>query len=123
MLALPFLALALLALLRLTTSPDPRGYGTHEQLGFGPCAFRDWFGGPCPTCGVTTAASHLVRGDLAAAWTTQPFAPLAALATAIAAVTFVRLHRRGADLGALALRHGAPFWTAVAVVLLLCWLA
>jgi hypothetical protein len=50
---------------RLT--PDARGYGTHEQLGMAACWFvtrTDW---PCPTCGMTTAWSHLVRGDVRAA--------------------------------------------------------
>ena len=122
-LALPFVGLALLAALRFTTTPDVRGHGTHEQFGFAPCSFRDWFGGPCPTCGVTTSASHLVHGDIVASWQTQPFGTIAALLTLVAAFAFVVLHRRGADLGDLAMRHGAAFWAALVVLLGLCWLA
>jgi hypothetical protein len=47
--------------------PDRRGYGTHEQLGLGPCTFATWFGVRCPTCGMTTAWSHLARGNVFAA--------------------------------------------------------
>lgn len=43
-------------------SPDPRGLGTHEQLGLPPCSFRTLFGLRCPTCGMTTAFAHLVHG-------------------------------------------------------------
>jgi hypothetical protein len=48
-------------------APDPRGWGTHEQLGWQPCRIRQWFDRPCPTCGMTTAWSLSVRGDIAAA--------------------------------------------------------
>ena len=48
--------------------PDPRGFGTHTQLGLGVCAFRELSGKPCPACGMTTAFSWSVRGrfDMAA---------------------------------------------------------
>ena len=48
-------------------SPDPRGYGTHQQLGLPPCTFRLMFGYHCPGCGMTTSFAHFVRGDLASA--------------------------------------------------------
>jgi hypothetical protein len=50
---------------RLT--PDPRGYGTHEQLGLAPCGFARMTGMACPTCGTTTAWSHTLRGYVPAA--------------------------------------------------------
>lgn len=43
--------------------PDPRGYGTHQQLGLPPCSFRVFFGTICPTCGGTTSFSHFIRGQ------------------------------------------------------------
>jgi hypothetical protein len=52
-------------------TPDPRGWGTHEQLGWQRCRIRQWFDRPCPTCGMTTAWSHAVRGDIAAALATN----------------------------------------------------
>lgn len=46
-----------------SVQPDPRGYGTHEQLGLTPCAFREILNIPCPTCGGTTSLAHFVRGQ------------------------------------------------------------
>ena len=61
--------LSLLGLLLTAKSltPDPRGFGTHEQLGLTPCSFYRWTGHLCPTCGATTAWAHSMRGELAAA--------------------------------------------------------
>jgi hypothetical protein len=47
--------------------PDPRGFGTHEQLGLTPCSFYRWTGRVCPTCGATTAWAYALRGEWAAA--------------------------------------------------------
>lgn len=47
--------------------PDPRGRGTHEQLGLPPCTFSFMFNQPCPTCGMTTSWAYVMRGDFAAA--------------------------------------------------------
>jgi hypothetical protein len=52
--------------------PDPRGFGTHAQLGFGPCGVLIMTGYPCPTCGMTTAFAHAVRGQLGRAFLAQP---------------------------------------------------
>ena len=43
--------------------PDPRGYGTHQQLGLTPCSFHQWTDYVCPACGTTTAWAHAVRGQ------------------------------------------------------------
>lgn len=56
-----------------TLQPDPSGYGTHEQWNLPPCSFVISTGLPCPTCGLTTAMSAMVRGDVAAAAKAQPF--------------------------------------------------
>jgi hypothetical protein len=58
--------LALLAIARWL-DPDPAGHGTHRQLGLPPCTFVKLFGKPCPSCGMTTAWAHLVRGQIARA--------------------------------------------------------
>lgn len=47
--------------------PDARGYGTHEQLGLPPCTCTTLVGWRCPACGMTTAWTYLVRGQVAAA--------------------------------------------------------
>jgi len=44
-------------------TPDPQGIGTHRQLGLPPCTIVAWFGVRCPSCGMTTAWSHMVRGQ------------------------------------------------------------
>ena len=42
--------------------------------GFGlPCPWRSLTGTLCPLCGGTTMGTHLLRGDLAAAWAANPF--------------------------------------------------
>jgi hypothetical protein len=50
--------------LAATLQPDPRGFGTHRQLGLPPCTVRLLFGIPCPSCGMTTSFAHLMRGQL-----------------------------------------------------------
>jgi len=46
-----------------TLSPDPRGLGTHEQLGLPPCGLQSMFGTPCPSCGMTTAWTLFSHGQ------------------------------------------------------------
>jgi hypothetical protein len=58
-------------------TPDPRGFGTHTQLGLPACLFRHWTGVPCPACGLTTSFAHMARGAFAAAWRSQPVGPMA----------------------------------------------
>lgn len=121
-LAAPWALLVIYGALAVYTSPDPRGYGTHEQLGLGVCLFRDWLGGPCPTCGVTTSASHMAHGELRAAWGTQPLGVLLGVAAAVGVPLTLVLHCRGVDLGLWLMRHGAKVWSATAVIVAACWL-
>lgn len=46
-----------------SVSPDPRGFGTHQQFGLPPCTLRMLTGFPCPSCGATTSFAHFVRGE------------------------------------------------------------
>jgi len=52
--------------------PDQRGYGTHGSLGLPECGLIRAVGYPCPTCGMTTAFAHTVRGRWLIALHTQP---------------------------------------------------
>lgn len=61
-------------------APDGRGYDTHVQLGLAPCSWPVTHGGPCPLCGCTTAACHLVHGEPLRALQVQPFGALVAAA-------------------------------------------
>lgn len=54
--------------------PDPRGIGTHEQLGLPPCGFVQVFEGvPCPSCGYTTTFALAADFEVGAAIANQPF--------------------------------------------------
>jgi len=64
--AVGVVGIALLMMAR-KLEPDPRGFGTHEQLGLTPCYFQEWTGHVCPTCGCTTAWAHALRGEFARA--------------------------------------------------------
>ncbi|WP_390625344.1 DUF2752 domain-containing protein [Paludisphaera soli] len=59
--------------------PDPRGYGSHEQLGLAPCSFLVDTGRYCPFCGATTAVAHATRGRLDRAWGANPAGALVGL--------------------------------------------
>ena len=67
-------ALGLVAVLVVARglSPDPRGFGTHTQLGLWPCAFKAMTGRPCPTCGMTTSFAWFARAELSRSWGANP---------------------------------------------------
>jgi len=103
--------------------PDPRGWGTHEQLGFRPCLpMREW-GFPCPGCGVTTSIALVAHGQPLAALRTQPFG-LVALGTALAVAAWALTgHARGRDLYAELPRVAWSRWgSALLTLALLAWL-
>jgi len=56
--------------------PDPRGFGTHEQLGLPPCGFAQLTGLRCPSCGLTTAFAYMARGLLTPALRAHALGPL-----------------------------------------------
>ena len=74
-------------------TPDPSGAGTHRQLGQPSCTMLVVTGYPCPTCGMTTAFAHAVRGEWIAGFHAQPFGWLLAVmlmfGTCLAAVSVV----------------------------------
>lgn len=66
-----------------TLSPDSIGYGTHRQMGLPGCSLMVNTGWPCPSCGMTTAVSATVHGNLGAAIKAQPFGIVLALGAAV----------------------------------------
>jgi hypothetical protein len=62
--------------------PDPRGYGTHQQLGLPPCTMIALFNRPCPGCGMTTSFAHFVRGQFGDAARANPAGLLIAVSCA-----------------------------------------
>jgi len=102
---------AILAALAITVlgvaawlQPASNGIGTHQALGLAPCGWVVGMNLPCPTCGMTTAFAHAVRGSLWESARVQPMGMLLAVGTAAVAVvgTFVALtgSRVGHVLGA-----------------------
>jgi len=83
---LVLLSLALSALLIIAGNlqPNPRGYGTHLQLGFAECTFIVLWGIPCPMCGMTTSWSHLLHADLPSAFQSNPGGGLLGLTSMLA---------------------------------------
>lgn len=53
------------------------------------CPFALFAGIACPGCGMTRAASHLVKGDIGAALTYHPLVPLIALMSVVGWTWFV----------------------------------
>jgi len=65
-------------------TPDPRGMGTHEQLGLPPCFTFTTLHIPCPFCGMTTAFALMAHGKIAQAIMTQPAGAAASIGTLVA---------------------------------------
>ena len=65
--------------------PDPGGLGTHRQLGLPQCSLVQTMGIPCPTCGMTTAFGHTVRGQWISAFQAQPAGWVLCLGTLLTA--------------------------------------
>jgi hypothetical protein len=103
--------------------PDPRGWGTHEQLGFRPCFPMARWNVPCPGCGVTTSLAYLARGELGSSVRTQPLGLLGVLGASAGALWSWRRHRQGRDLAReLAHLTWARALRAAGGVLFLAWL-
>lgn len=64
-------------------TPDPRGYGTHTQLGLAPCPFARVTGYRCPSCGMTTSFAWFVRGRFDRSWRANPAGSLLAPACVV----------------------------------------
>ena len=69
-----------------TLTPAVQGHGTHEALGLPACGWALMAGVPCPSCGMTTAFSWAVRGDLLQSAWVQPMGFVLALAAAMTVV-------------------------------------
>ena len=84
-------ALLLASLLR----PDPRGRGTHEQLGLPPCTLATLVGLRCPACGMTTSWALATHGRLADAVRTHATGTLLAFAALVVGLASTVVAARG----------------------------
>jgi hypothetical protein len=67
-------------------TPAPAGFGTHQQLGLPPCSFQVMFDGkPCPSCGMTTSWSHMMRGQVISSFRANPGGALLAIVCVVMA--------------------------------------
>ncbi len=78
-------ALTALLAVAVVLRPSPLGHGTHQQLGLPPCTFEVLFHRRCPSCGMTTAWAHVVRGQWIRAARANMGGTLLALAAIVAA--------------------------------------
>lgn len=109
--------LGILLLFGLFVTPDPRGFGTHTQLWLPECRTIEWWGVPCPGCGVTTSVALAAHGQLLASLHNQPFGLVCALGLALAPLWALRAHLAGRDLYAEAARIAFKPWLVVLGVL------
>ena len=104
-------------------SADPRGVGTHEQLGLPPCMTLELWGVPCPGCGVTTSVTLASHGRFADSFRTQPLG-LALWFLGAAFVLWSAIgHLVGVDLGrALRRMRTGPLVSVLVVIAGAAWI-
>lgn len=119
LLAGSFAALLLFVVLGAWLDPDPRGYGTHTALGLPDCKTVQWWGVPCPGCGVTTSLCLAAHGRLWASFANQPFGFACACALLAAPLGASWLHLTGRDLFEFVARARPRVWILAALGMLL----
>ena len=112
-----------LLLVAASLEPSPTGTGTHQQLDMPACGFLQRTALPCPTCGMTTAFSHTVRGRIVSALKVQPAGTALALVCMIAVIMaiYINLSGRRPDLFWMAM-HWRKFFYGGVGLFLLSWL-
>ncbi len=102
--------------------PDPRGHGTHEQMGLLPCATSFLLGIPCPFCGMTTSFSLMAHGRPFLAFQTQAAGAVLFVACVVAFLASVAGFATGRF---PPLVHystvGRWFWKVGLAILILSW--
>jgi hypothetical protein len=119
-----FGALGLVAVLGVARrlEPDPRGHGTHTQLGLVPCMFFQVTGYRCPSCGMTTAFAWFVRGRPVRAWQANPAGSLLAAACVVLIPWLLAGAARGRPVGCRSLEPPlVGLVVAIVALSLLSW--
>jgi Protein of unknown function (DUF2752) len=120
--AIGFVASLAVIVTAFRLEPDPRGVGTHEQLGIPPCGFLRDHGVPCISCGMTTAFAAMAHLRPGLAIRSNPFGVLLFLVTLAAPVYC--LHALVKDLDPfrfLQTRRAAIILPIAGVLLLINW--
>jgi len=116
-------------LVAVSLEPSPTGVGTHQKLDMPACGFLERTQLPCPTCGMTTAFSHLVRGQIVSAVKVQPAGAVFAIVCLITVIVtiYINLSHRRPDFFWMAMHWQKIFYGTVGLFLLswlwLCGLA
>lgn len=120
LLALAALAVAAIFGEARRLEPNPKGYGTHEQMGLPPCAFLKATGIPCPSCGLTTSFAWIARGRFRQAGRANPaglaIAPLFLVAAVWCGWAAIRGRPLGSDGVEIPLMCGAVFGVGVSLL-------
>lgn len=120
-LATASVALCVLLLARWL-EPDPRGFGTHEQLGLPACGFAQLTGLGCPSCGLTTAFAYMARGLLTPALEAHALGPpLFVLTCASVPLAIVASARAWSISGTLRRLRAPALAAIIAVAALVNW--
>ena len=117
-------ALVAMALLSIAffLKPSAKGIGTHQQLGLPTCGWILAADVPCPTCGMTTAWSHTVRGELPSAFMSQPMGMLLAFVTIAVALCALFAASTGYSFHGLLYRFPpSKLFLIVALLALVSW--
>lgn len=114
---------SLIGLLAVAASlePDPRGWGTHQQLGLPPCTIRFLYGMRCPSCGMTTSWAYMMRGKFVDAAYANVGGSMLAFATMFVGPWLLLSGYRGRLLGHLSLRGAVFVAAALMIVTVLDW--
>jgi hypothetical protein len=110
---------AVIFLLSLALQPNPRGLGTHTQLGLPPCGLYRSTGIPCPSCGMTTAFAWMARGRVLRAVSAHPFGAFAFAAGLAVCVASLWALIRGRSLLDWLGRRSFGLWGTLLVLLAL----
>ncbi len=100
-------------------TPASPGHGTHTQLGLPPCPWPATVGGPCPTCGMTTAFALAADGRFLASFLTQPFGFILAVLAACGFWAGLHIAATGSPAGRIYGKLLLPrvVWTLVGLAL------
>lgn len=113
---------SMLLVARFLLTADPRGHGTHEQLGLAPCLPMQRWGIPCPACGLTTSVTHFAHGEWWDSVLVQPLGFTLGLAALILPFVALAAHLRGVDLGRALLHPRTPRAIGAGLAFAgLCW--
>ncbi|MGD2108511.1 MAG: DUF2752 domain-containing protein [Phycisphaerae bacterium] len=113
-----FVGCVLILGLAARLEPASAGFGSHQQMGLPPCSMLVIVGYPCPTCGMTTAFAHTVRGQLLSAFRAQPAGLFLALSTILAAGLAVSTMLTG-RVWAVNWYRISPTWLVIGLVVLI----